>query len=343
MGQKIRIAVGGGTGYSGVELLRLLALHPHVELVRVTSEQHAGKFLEEVYPAFRGRLSIRLEPLDAGRGERVDLFFSALPHGTAANACLAALRAGARVVDLSADFRLRDPDLCRRWYGEHPAPGVLAEAVYGIPEFAREKIRGAKVVANPGCYPTGALIALVPLARAGAIGESTIVVDAKSGASGSGRSARTDLLFCEVEEGLHPYNVGRHRHQPEIEQELAAVGGPSSIVFTPHLVPIRRGLLSTIYIPLGKRDDPAEIYRAAYADEPFVQLLGADVFPDVRDVRGTNQVQMGWKALDGSRTAVVVTAIDNLGKGAAGQAVQNMNAMFGFDERTGLEQIAAVP
>ncbi len=343
MGRKIRIAVGGGTGYSGVELLRLLALHPHVEIVRVTSEQHAGKHLEEVYPAFRGRFSIRLEPLDGGRGGPVDLFFSALPHGTAAAACLAALRAGARVVDLSAGFRLRDPDLCRRWYGEHPAPEVLAEAVYGIPEFARERIRGARLVANPGCYPTGALIALVPLARAATIGEGTIVVDAKSGASGAGRSAKTDLLFCEVDEGLHAYNVGRHRHQPEIEQELAAVGGPSSIAFTPHLVPIRRGILTTLYVPLGKRGDPGDTYRAAYADEPFVQLLGAGVFPDVRDVRGTNHVQMGWKLLDESNTLVVVTAIDNLGKGAAGQAVQNMNVMFGFDERTGLEQIAAVP
>lgn len=345
MAGTIRVAVAGGTGYGGVELLRLLLRHPHAAVVRATSEQYAGKRLDHVYASFRGRTDLLLEPLRAERlADGVDVAFTALPHGAAATTVVAVLDAGARVVDLSADFRLRDVETFRRWYGEHPAPDRLGDAVYGIPEFARERIRGARLVANPGCYPTGALFALVPFARAGLLGSGPIVVDAKSGASGAGRAAKTDLLFCEVEESIHPYAVGRHRHTPEIDQELSlAAGERRAVIFVPHLLPIRRGILTTAYVPLASDVDPEPLLRSAYDHERFVQLLGAETFPDVRDVRGTNHVHVGWTVLAHERMAVVVTAIDNLGRGAAAQAVQSMNVMFGVDESAGLDDIAAVP
>jgi N-acetyl-gamma-glutamyl-phosphate reductase len=344
MAKNIRVAVAGGTGYSGVELVRLLLLHPDVEVARVTSEQYAGRKLHEVFPSFRGQKELLLESLDASRlAQGVDLVFSALPHGTAAATVVKVLEKGTRVVDLSADFRLRRLETFQHWYGDHPAPELLAEAVYGIPEFYRDRIRGARIVAVPGCYPTGALFGLIPLARGGLIAEGSVVIDAKSGVSGAGRSAKTDLLFGEVEENVRAYGVGAHRHGPEIEQELWLAGGPDRVIFTPHLLPIRRGILSTIYVPLRERCDLEAVYREAYDREPFIQLLGGNCFPEVRNVRGTNNVQIGWTVVDAHSTAIVVTAIDNLGKGAAGQAVQNMNVMFGLEEDTGLRAVAAVP
>jgi len=341
---KIRVAVAGGTGYMGIELLRLLALHPRVEIRRATSEQYAGKLLSEVYPAFRGRLDLRLEELDRGRlSEGVDAVFSGLPHGAAAATIVEALKRDVVVFDLSADFRLRDAKQFAHWYGEHPAPQLLADAVYGVPELARERIARARVVAVPGCYPTGALLGLVPLARAGLIGDGPIVVDSKSGASGAGRAAKTDLLFGEIQENVRAYGVGRHRHLPEIEQELGAAGCRSPIVFTPHLLPIRRGILSTLYVPLRASGDLGAAFETAFGKEPFVELLGEGKFPEVRDVRGTNAAQIGWTVLAEKAMAIVVTAIDNLGKGGSGQAVQCFNVRFGLDERMGLELIAAVP
>jgi N-acetyl-gamma-glutamyl-phosphate reductase len=341
---QIRLAVAGGTGYMGVELLRLLARHPRVEVVRATSEQYAGKRLSEVYPSFRGRLDLALEQLDGDTlSAGVDVVFSGLPHGAAAATIVQALKRDVVVFDLSADFRLRDRGQFQRWYGEHPAPELLAEAVYGIPELARERVRQARIVAVPGCYPTGALLGLVPLVRAGLVGEGAIVVDAKSGASGAGRALKTELLFGEVQENVRAYSVGRHRHVAEIEQELRAARCSSAVVFAPHLLPIRRGILTTLYVPMGKPGDVAAAFRSSFADEPFVTLLGHGQFPEVRDVRGTNNVQIGWTELQAERMIVVVTAIDNLGKGGSGQAVQNFNARFGFDERTGLDEIAAVP
>jgi N-acetyl-gamma-glutamyl-phosphate reductase len=343
-GAKIRVAVAGGTGYMGVELLRLLALHPRVELVRATSEQYAGKTIADVYPAFRGVFDLRLEELDArSLASGTDAVFSALPHGAAAATIVEALKSGVVVLDLSADFRLRDAGEFRRWYGEHPAPQLLGEAVYGIPEIAREEIRKARIIALPGCYPTGALLGLVPLARAGAIGDGPIVVDAKSGASGAGRSAKTELLFGELQENVRAYGVGRHRHLPEIEQGLRAAGCASRVVFTPHILPIRRGILSTLYVPLTEAVDLTAIYESFYAGTPFVRVLGEGKFPEVRDVRGTNAAQIGWTVLADGPTAIVVTAIDNLGKGGSGQGVQSMNVRFGLDESAGLVQIAAVP
>jgi N-acetyl-gamma-glutamyl-phosphate reductase len=341
---KIRVAVAGGTGYMGVELMRLLALHPRIEVRRATSEQYAGKRLADVYPSFRGRLEMRLEALDAGKlADGVEVVFSALPHGAAAATIVEVLKRSVTVFDLSADFRLRDPEEFRRWYGEHPAPELLGQSVYGIPELARERIRDARIIAVPGCYPTGALLALVPLARAGAIAAGPIVVDSKSGASGAGRAAKTELLFGEVQENVRAYGVGRHRHLPEIVQGLRAEGCSHSVVFTPHLLPIRRGILSTIYVPLQPGADVDAIFRSSLGAEPFVQLLGEGRFPDVRDVRGTNEAQIGWTVLEAESMAIVVTALDNLGKGGSGQAVQNFNVRFGLNERTGLDQIAVVP
>lgn len=344
MATKIFAAVAGATGYTGIELLRLLLHHPRVDLARVTSEQHAGRQLHEVFPSFHGHKELTLEPLDGARlVQGIDVVFTALPHGAAAKTVVEALKSGVRVIDLSADFRLRSAEVFRRWYGDHSAPDLLGEAVYGIPEFSREQIRHARLVAVPGCYPTGALFGLVPIARRGWIGAGPVIIDAKSGASGAGRSAKTDLLFCEVTENVRAYGVGAHRHKPEIEQELFRAGGPESVIFTPHLIPIRRGILSTIYIPLCDGANLDAAYRECYAGESFVQLLGKDVFPNVRDVRGTNNVSIGWTVIEPEATAVVVTAIDNLGKGAAGQAVQNMNVMFGFEEDAGLRGVAAVP
>jgi len=341
---KLRVAVAGGTGYMGVELLRLLARHPAVEVVRVTSEQYAGKRLADVYPAFHGRLDLRLEELDrATLSKDVDVVFSGLPHGAAAATIVEALKRDVVVFDLSADFRLRDVAQFKRWYGEHPAPELLAAAVYGIPELARERVRRARIVAVPGCYPTGALLGLVPVVRSGLVGEGPIIVDSKSGASGAGRAAKTELLFGEVQENVRAYSIGRHRHVAEIEQELHAGGCQSAVIFAPHLLPIRRGILTTLYVPIGKPGDIAAAFRSSFADEPFVTVLGDGKFPEVRDVRGTNRVQIGWRELQPEQMLVVVTTIDNLGKGGSGQAVQNLNVRFGFDERTGLDDLAAVP
>ena len=344
MSETIRIAVAGATGYTGVELLRLLRLHPLARVVRATSEQYAGKRLSEVYPSFHGEGDLFLEPLDPdGIGRDVDVVFSCLPHGAAAATVARALETCGRAIDLSADFRLRDASVFRQWYGEHPVPALLEGAVYGIPELSRQRLRGASLIAVPGCYPTGALLGLVPLGRAGAVGDGPIVVDSKSGATGAGRSAKTDLLFCEVDEGVRPYGVGSHRHTPELLQELAGAGVRNAVLFTPHLLPIRRGILSTMYVPLRPDVDLDGIYEAAYAGEPFIHRLGPGVFPDVRHVRGTNHVHLGWKEMPEAGTAIVVTAIDNLGKGAAGQAVQCFNVAFGLDETTGLGGLAAVP
>lgn len=344
MAGRIGVAVAGGAGYMGIELLRILALHPRVEIRRATSEHYAGKPLSEIFPSLRDRIDLRLEDLDARTlADGVDVVFSALPHGTAAATVIEALKSGVTVVDLSADFRLRDVGTFRTWYGEHPAPLLLDEAVYAIPEFARDAIRSARIIAAPGCYPTGALLGLVPLARAGLIGDGTIIVDSKSGASGAGRTAKTDLLFGEVQENVRAYGVGGHRHQPEIVQGLRGVGCSNPVVFTPHLLPIRRGILTTLYVPLRQLEGVAGAYASAFDGEPFVQVLGEDRFPDVRDVRGTNLAQIGWKVLVPEAMAIVITAIDNLGKGGSGQAVQALNVRFGFDERAGLDQIAAVP
>jgi N-acetyl-gamma-glutamyl-phosphate reductase len=343
-GSRVRVAVLGATGYTGVELLRLLARHPGVELAFLSSEQYRGRSAADVYPFLAGVVEAPLEaPEPASAAAAADVVFTALPHGAAAPVVRDLVRRGRRVLDLSADFRLRDVAVYGRWYGEHAAPDLLAEAVYGLPETNRARIRDARLVACPGCYPTGALLGLVPLARAGFLVEP-VVVDAKSGTTGAGRGAKVEQLFAEVNENFRPYAIGAHRHGPEIEQEARAAGARASILFVPHLLPVNRGLLSTMYVRVPGGRPPLEaLFEEAYAREPFVVVRGEGTPPELREVRGTNRCVVGWRWDAATSHAIVVTAIDNLGKGASGQAVQCLNVMLGLPETTGLESPALVP
>jgi len=341
---RVRVGILGATGYTGVELLRLLATHPGVELAYLSSEQYRGRAASDVHPFLAGVVDATLEaPEPDAVAAAADVVFTALPHGAASAVVAALVRRGRRVLDLSADFRLHDPTVYARWYGEHAAPDLLGEAVYGLPELHRDRIRSARLVACPGCYPTGALLGIAPLARAGLIREP-VMVDAKSGTTGAGRGAKIEQLFAEVNENFRPYSIGTHRHQPEIEQELRAAGASAPIVLVPHLLPVSRGILTTIYVRVAGGAPPlAAIYAKAYAEEPFVVLRGDGAPPELREVRGTNRCVIGWRWDAASATAIVVTAIDNLGKGAAGQAVQCFNLMLGFPETTGLQAPALAP
>lgn len=341
---RVPVAVLGATGYAGIELVRLLARHPAAELAFLSSEQYRGRRAAEVYPFLDGIVDAELAAPDPDAAARAELVFSALPHGAAAPLVREIVRRGRRVIDISADFRLRDPAVHARWYGEHAAPELLAEAVYGLPEIGyRERIASARIVAVPGCYPTGALLGLAPLARAGLLGEP-VVIDAKSGTTGAGRSARVEHLFAEVHENFRPYAIGAHRHGPEIDQELAAAGARAPALFVPHLLPVARGILSTMYVRVpGEAPPLADLFGRAYAAEPFIVLRGEGPPPELREVRGTNRCAIGWRWSAETGQAVVVTAIDNLGKGAAGQAVQCLNLVLGLPETTGLEATALVP
>ena len=343
-GATARVAVLGATGYTGAELLRLLAVHPAVELTFLSSEQYRERSVAEIYPSFAGILETTLGPPDPERvAAAAEIVFTALPHGAAAPVVQDLLARGCRVIDLSADFRLHDAAVYARWYTTHPAPGLLAEAVYGLPELYRERLRSARLIAAPGCYPTGALLGLVPLARAGVLRDG-VVIDAKSGTTGAGRGAKLEQLFAEVNENFRPYAIGAHRHAPEIEQELAAAGPTASVLFVPHLLPVSRGILSTMYVRVtGGRPPLAEIFQEAYGAEPFVVLRGEGPPPELREVRGTNRCVIGWRWDAASGHAIVVTAIDNLGKGASGQAVQCLNVALGLPETTGLVAPALVP
>src|SRR5262245_21556423 len=309
------VSVLGATGYTGVELLRILAQHPAVELVHLSSEQYRGRPASEVYPFLSGIVDETLGAPEADAAAAGELIFLALPHGAAATLARDLLRRGRRVIDLSPDFRLRDPAVYARWYGEHGAPELLSEAVYGVPELYRDRLRRARLVANPGCYPTAALLGLAPLARAGLL-STPVVIDAKSGTTGAGRAAKVEQLFAEVNENFRPYAIGSHRHTPEIEQELRAAGATASPLFVPHLLPVSRGILSTMYVrvPGGK---PAldSLFEQAYSREPFIVLRGAGPSPELREVRGTNRCVIGWRWDDATGHAIVVTVIDNLGKG----------------------------
>jgi len=345
--EPIRVAVVGATGYTGAELIRWLARHPHVRLTAVTSEQSAGKALADVMPSARGKVDLRLAAFDPARiaGE-ADVAFTALPLATSAPGVATLLDRGVRVVDLGADFRLRDPQEYARWYVPHPAPHLLAEAVYGLTEFCRPQLRAARLVANPGCYPTAALLALLPLLERGLIEAQGIVIDAKSGVTGAGKNVAAEYLFAEVDDNLRAYKIGVHRHAPEIEQQLRPhAGAKLSVIFVPHLLPIRRGILSTIYVRpragVGA-DAITRAFQERYAGERFVVLSPARA-PEIRDVVGTNDCALGWTLDPRSGQLVLISVIDNLGKGAAGQAIQNFNAMLGFAEPTGLDQLAVVP
>jgi N-acetyl-gamma-glutamyl-phosphate reductase len=344
MAARVRVAVLGATGYTGVELLRLLARHPDVELAFLSSEQYRDRAVSEIHPSLAGIVDGTLRaPEPADVASSAEIVFMAVPHGTAAPVASELLRRGRRVIDLSADFRFRDPAVFARWYGEHPAPELLATAVYGLPEFYRDGIRTARLVAVPGCYPAGALLGLVPLARAGLLREP-IVIDAKSGTTGAGRGTKLEQLFAEVNENFRPYAIGAHRHGPEIEQELRFAGASGAALFVPHLLPVSRGILSTMYVRApGGRPPLERIFAEAYGREPFVVLRGEGAPPELREVRGTNRCVLGWRWDAASGQAVVITAIDNLGKGASGQAVQCLNVMLGLPETTGLDGPALVP
>lgn len=343
-----RVGIIGASGYTGVELARLLAGHSGVELTVATSRQYAGRPLAEVYPSLAGRVNVVCEDASpADVAHKADLFFTAVPHQTAMSIVPILLEAGCKVVDLSADFRITDATVYEEWYQPHSAQKYLAEAIYGLPEINRQAIYQARLVANPGCYPTSTILALAPLLRAGVVRTETLVVDAKSGTSGAGRGAQTDTLFCEVNEGFKAYKVGEHRHTPEIEQELGRLhGAPVTITFTPHLVPMSRGILSTIYASLNQEMTRATVHdllTAAYANEPFVRVRPLGTYPAVQWVRGSNFCDIGVQIDKRTGRVVLVSVIDNLVKGAAGQAMQNMNLMLGFPEEEGLRALPVFP
>jgi N-acetyl-gamma-glutamyl-phosphate reductase len=334
--EMVRVGVLGATGYTGYELFRLLGRHPWVAVVFATSQSHAGRRLSDLYPAGP---DISLVAPDSAPLDTADLLFLCLPHATAAPVAAAALAQGQRVVDLSADFRLREPAVYAHWYGlDHPAPALLKEAVYGLTEFARAALPAARLVANPGCYPTAILLALQPALVAGAIG-GPIIADAKSGVSGAGREPKQSSHFVEVNENFSPYKIGRsHRHLPEMEQALAAwQPAAPPLIFSPHLLPVSRGILATIYAPLQAgwtEADVRALYAERYGGEPFVRLLPAGQPATLAHAVRTNRCAIGLVVVAG--TLILTSAIDNLVKGAAGQAIQNMNVMFGLEETAGL-------
>jgi N-acetyl-gamma-glutamyl-phosphate reductase len=348
---KARIGVLGASGYTGAELVRLLLRHPQVEIALLTADRRAGQEMRQVFPQFSPFALPRLVAIDAVDwvGAGLDLIFCALPHATTQKVItqiFAALPA-MKVVDLSADFRLADTSAYARWYGhEHHAPELQKRAVYGLVEVYRDEIRHAQLVANPGCYTTCAQLPLIPLLRAKAIDPDEIVVDAKSGMTGAGRAAKEEMLFSEVSEGFHAYGVGRHRHMAELDQEFSRAAGREVIVtFTPHLVPMNRGILSTIYVRglNGSAEDLHAILLKSYLNEPFVHVLPFGELPQTRHVRGSNMTFIGVASDRIAGRAIIGSALDNLTKGASGQAVQNMNLMLGFPETMGLEQVALFP
>lgn len=334
----IKASVAGASGYGGGELLRLLDAHPQVSVGTVTAGASAGRALDDVWPQLRGRGQRPMAETGAVRlADGADVVFLALPAGAAGTLAPTLLDRGVRVVDLGPDFRLRDPEACRRWYGSEPArPALLEEAVYGLPELDAADVGRARLVANPGCYATAALLALAPLVREG-LAAGTVFVDGKSGISGAGRSPGPAGTFAEANENVRPYAVAGHRHTPEMEQALGDLGRPTRVCFTPHVVPMTRGLLATCCVPLRRELDDAtalELYREAYAGTPFVRV--SEDLPRTKATAGSNYCDVAVRVDVGRGTAVALAALDNLGKGAAGQAVQNMNRMFDLDETEGL-------
>jgi N-acetyl-gamma-glutamyl-phosphate reductase len=349
MSMKKKVAVLGASGYTGSDAVRLLARHPNVEVSALTANSHAGKAMSEVFPHFFALDLPDLSEWEAIDWTKQDAVVCGLPHGTTQEIIAAVLNANPaiKVLDMSADFRLRDKEVYARWYGhEHRALHLQAEAVYGLTEFYREKITEARLVACPGCYPTAVLLALAPLAKAGLVDVHDLIIDAKSGVTGSGRGLKLASLFSETGEGLSPYAIGTHRHSAEIEQEISVVAGTAVTVnFTPHLVPMARGELCTCYVRLNGAtvDDLRAALEQAYQSEPFVNIAKNGVVPRTQNVRGSNHVQIGVFADRIRGRAIVIATLDNLVKGSAGQAIQNMNLMFGWPEATGLEQIALFP
>ncbi len=341
----IKVGIVGGTGYTGVELLRLLAQHPEVELTAITSRGEAGTAVADMFPSLRGRVSLRFVEPQAAALDRCDAVFFATPNGVAMGGAKALLGAGVRVIDLAADFRIKDVAEWEKWYGmRHVAAELVADAVYGLPEVNREKIRAARLVANPGCYPTAVQLGFLPLVEAGVVDLDHLIADAKSGVSGAGRKAEVPTLFAEASDNFKAYGVPGHRHWPEIRQGLSlAAKRQIGLTFVPHLTPMIRGIYATLYARVTREADFQALYEQRFANEPFVDVLPFASHPDTRSVRAANLCRIALHRPQGGDMLVVLSVIDNLVKGAAGQAVQNMNLMFGFDECAGLSQIPVLP
>jgi N-acetyl-gamma-glutamyl-phosphate reductase len=345
----LKVAIVGASGYTGLELIRILHCHPEVAVTCLTSEQSAGKRISDVFPTLSGRCDLLLENLEPVRvAEKADIIITALPHKAAMEVVPTFLKLGKKVIDLSADYRLSDPQVYGAWYEPHINPANLKKAVYGLPEIRRAKIKRAKLIANPGCYPTSIILGLVPLLKEGIVDLDSIIADSASGVTGAGRSAKVESLFSEVNEGYKAYAVGGvHRHTPEIEQELSLLAGKTvRLTFTPHLVPMDRGILSTIYSMPKKAATVVKLvklYREFYAGEPFVRVMPEGSLPSTAFVRGSNFCDIAPLVDERTGRIIIISAIDNLVKGASGQAVQNMNLMCGFPETMGLEGLALFP
>jgi N-acetyl-gamma-glutamyl-phosphate reductase len=341
----IKVGIVGGTGYTGVELLRLLAMHPQVELQAITSRAEAGTPVSQMFPSLRGYVDLPFVRPDQAHLENCDLVFFATPNGIAMQQVRALLDAGVKVIDLAADFRLQDIATWEKWYGmAHACPDLVAEAVYGLPEVNRAQIKSARLVANPGCYPTAVQLGFIPLLEGGVIDPGSLIADAKSGVSGAGRKAEMANLFSEAADNFKAYGVAGHRHLPEIRQGLARVLGKNvGLTFVPHLTPMIRGIHATLYGRLMREADLQALFEQRYANEPFVDVMPPGSLPETRAVRGANHCRIAvYRPQDGD-TVVVLSVIDNLVKGAAGQAVQNMNIMFGLPEATALNNAALLP
>lgn len=346
----LKAGIVGGTGYTGVELLRLLAGHPEVSLSVITSRSEAGTAVAEMFPNLRGHVDLAFSEPDKAALAGCDVVFFATPNGVAMQSVPELLDAGVRVIDLAADFRFKDPAVWKQWYGmDHACPELLEEAVYGLPEINRETIKAARLIANPGCYPTAVQLGLLPLLETGVVDHSRIIADCKSGVSGAGRQASVGTLLCEAGESFKAYGVAGHRHWPEIRQGLMGVvgnkvDGDVGLTFVPHLTPMARGIHATLYATLtGKGTDLQALFEQRYADEYFVDVLPTGSHPETRSVRGANNCRIAVHQPQGGDTVVILSVIDNLVKGAAGQAVQNMNLLFDLPEQTGLEAIALAP
>ncbi len=339
----LKVAIAGATGYTGIELVRILCTHPSVRISMISSRQQKGLRFDDFYPALKRHCDLVFEDTDPEKlAASADLVFTALPHEAAMDIVPGLLDRGVKVVDLSADYRLKDPEIYGEWYSAHKTPWLLKEAVYGLPELYREKIRTARLVANPGCYPTSVILAVAPVLRHALIEPETIIADSKSGVSGAGRGMSPGVHFCEVNEGFKAYKVAEHRHTPEIEQEIGILAQKTvRINFTPHLVPMSRGILSTVYSNLKEgvgAGDVAAAFQDYYRDARFVRLSDPGRLPSSLQVRGTNYCDLGWRVDERTARLVVISVIDNLTRGASGQAVCNMNIMYGFPEDAGLQE-----
>ncbi|MCH6565101.1 MAG: N-acetyl-gamma-glutamyl-phosphate reductase [Proteobacteria bacterium] len=341
----LKIGIVGGTGYTGVELLRLLAEHPGTRVEVITSRSNAGTPVVDVFPNLRGKFDIKFSEPDVDSYQNCDLVFFATPNGVAMGQAKALLDKGIKLIDLAADFRIQDIETWEKWYGEaHACPSLVEQAVYGLPELNRDAIKTASLVANPGCYPTTVILALLPLLQNGLIEPSSIIADCKSGVSGAGRNANVATTYSELSESVKAYAVTGHRHLPEIRQILQSINNQAELVFVPHLMPMIRGLHATVYADANNTDtNIQQVFENFYRDEPFVDVMPAGSHPETRSVKGANHCRIAVHYLDTSKKYVVLAVIDNLVKGAAGQAIQNMNLMFGLNETTGLNAPGMMP